>query len=57
VKTTVEKFGGVDILVNNTGGPPSALFLETSDKDWGKAGKLKLAEYWSGIESNRVILG
>jgi 3-oxoacyl-[acyl-carrier protein] reductase len=34
VKTTVERFGKVDILVNNTGGPPSALFVETSDEDW-----------------------
>lgn len=34
VKITVERFGGVDILVNNTGGPPTALFVETSEKDW-----------------------
>jgi 3-oxoacyl-[acyl-carrier protein] reductase len=34
VKTVAEKFGRVDILVNNTGGPPSALFAETSDEDW-----------------------
>lgn len=34
VKTTMERFGEVDILVNNTGGPPTALFVETSEKDW-----------------------
>ncbi|MEM2111758.1 MAG: SDR family NAD(P)-dependent oxidoreductase [Candidatus Bathyarchaeia archaeon] len=34
VTRTVEKFGRVDILVNNTGGPPASLFLETSEKDW-----------------------
>lgn len=34
VKITVERFGGVDILVNNTGGPPTTLFVETSEKDW-----------------------
>ncbi len=34
VRKTVEKFGRIDILVNNTGGPPSALFSETTDKDW-----------------------
>jgi 3-oxoacyl-[acyl-carrier protein] reductase len=34
VKATVEKFGSIDILVNNTGGPPSMLFLETSEEDW-----------------------
>lgn len=37
VKTTVEKFGRVDILVNNTGGPPPGLFLETSEQDWREA--------------------
>jgi 3-oxoacyl-[acyl-carrier protein] reductase len=37
VEKTVETFGSVDILVNNTGGPPSALFLETSDNDWREA--------------------
>ena len=37
VKTTVEKFGRADILVNNTGGPPPALFLETSLEDWRDA--------------------
>jgi len=34
VQETVKTFGRVDILVNNTGGPPSALFMETSEKDW-----------------------
>jgi 3-oxoacyl-[acyl-carrier protein] reductase len=34
VKASADKFGRIDILVNNTGGPPSALFLETADKDW-----------------------
>ncbi|MCS7133160.1 MAG: SDR family NAD(P)-dependent oxidoreductase, partial [Aigarchaeota archaeon] len=31
VEATLRKFGRIDILVNNTGGPPSALFEETSD--------------------------
>jgi 3-oxoacyl-[acyl-carrier protein] reductase len=34
VKATANKFGRIDVLVNNTGGPPSALFNETTDKDW-----------------------
>lgn len=34
VKATANKFGRIDVLVNNTGGPPSALFSETTDKDW-----------------------
>jgi len=37
VKETVERSGTVDILVNNTGGPPPMLFLETSEEDWRKA--------------------
>lgn len=31
---TVETFGNVDILVNNTGGPSPKLFLETTEDDW-----------------------
>lgn len=34
VRVTVENFGSVDILVNNTGGPPSKLFVETTRRDW-----------------------
>lgn len=37
VKRTAEKFGRVDILVNNTGGPPPGLFLETTEEDWRDA--------------------
>ncbi len=37
VATTVEAFGRIDILVHNTGGPPSKLFAETSDGDWDRA--------------------
>ncbi len=36
VEMTVKKFGRLDILVNNTGGPPSLLFQETSEEDWRK---------------------
>jgi len=42
VKRTVEEFGGVDILVNNTGGPPSSTFMETSEEDWRNAADLLL---------------
>src|SRR5690242_12541400 len=31
---TVEKFGQVDILVTNTGGPPAAPFLELTEEQW-----------------------
>jgi len=42
VKKTVNEFGGVDILVNNTGGPPPLLFTETSEEDWRDATDLLL---------------
>src|SRR5262249_51644586 len=31
---TVERFGTVDILVTNTGGPPAAQFMELTDAQW-----------------------
>ena len=34
VTATIQRFDKLDILVNNTGGPPSALFMETSEEDW-----------------------
>lgn len=37
VTRTVDAFGGVDILINNTGGPKSALFETLSDDDWREA--------------------
>lgn len=37
IKITIEKFSRIDILVNNTGGPPPQLFVETSEKDWYEA--------------------
>lgn len=37
VAGTVERFGGVDVLVDNSGGPPRGSFAELSDDDWRKA--------------------
>lgn len=37
VKKTVDTFGGVDILVNNTGGVPPQLFSDTTEQDWQEA--------------------
>lgn len=37
IHETKEKFGRIDILVNNTGGPPPLKFMDTSEKEWKKA--------------------
>ena len=34
VQRTVERFGQIDILVTNTGGPPAARFMTLSDDQW-----------------------
>lgn len=45
VATTVEKFGGVYALVNNTGGPPAGTFDAFDDEAWQKAYELTLLSY------------
>jgi 3-oxoacyl-[acyl-carrier protein] reductase len=37
VAATLERFGGIDILVDNSGGPPRGRFDEKSDDDWRQA--------------------
>jgi 3-oxoacyl-[acyl-carrier protein] reductase len=53
VKTTVEKFGTVHILVNNAGGPPVANFAELSDDMWTNGVNLTLM---SLIRMTREVL-
>jgi len=42
VGETLEKFGRVDILVANAGGPPSAPFVELGDEEWERSFHLNL---------------
>jgi 3-oxoacyl-[acyl-carrier protein] reductase len=42
VERTVEAFGGIDILVNNSGGPPRGAALETDDEAYERAVELLL---------------
>ena len=37
VNETINKFGRIDILVNNSGGPPPGKFFDFSDQDWEDA--------------------
>jgi len=37
VAATVERFGGIDVLVNNSGGPATGKFSDFSDDDWRQA--------------------
>ena len=36
-QATVERFGGLDVLVTNTGGPPSGPFLSFDERAWIQA--------------------
>ena len=65
VKETVEEFGTVHILVNNTGGPPAGYFEDLSDDDWYNAFNLtfmsvvrfvrKVAPYMKRQRWGRII--
>ncbi|MBY6051066.1 SDR family oxidoreductase [Cytobacillus firmus] len=45
VKKTRDDFGGIDILINNAGGPPGGTFDAFDDEDWQKAFELNLLSY------------
>lgn len=45
VAQTVESFGTIDVLINNSGGPPAGKFESFQDEDWYKAFDLNLLSY------------
>jgi 3-oxoacyl-[acyl-carrier protein] reductase len=53
VRAAVERFGGVDILYNNAGGPKPGYFDTLADEDWQQAFELNLM---SAIRLTRACL-
>lgn len=45
VRKTVEVFGGIDLLVNNAGGPPSGSIDTLTDEQWLQSFELNLLSY------------
>ncbi|WP_339305246.1 SDR family oxidoreductase [Paenibacillus sp. FSL R5-0519] len=45
INKTAELFGQIDILVNNSGGPPSGSFESLTDEDWERAFELNVLSY------------
>lgn len=53
VRRAVDRFGGIDALVTNAGGPPSKLFAEITDDEWHAAFDLTMM---SGVRLMRAAL-
>ncbi|RCK71806.1 MAG: 3-oxoacyl-[acyl-carrier protein] reductase [Ignavibacteriae bacterium] len=53
VDLTIQKFGGIDILINNTGGPPVGSFEDITDEQWLYSFNLILL---SMIRMTRLVL-
>ena len=52
-KAAHDRFGGVDILIANAGGPSPGTFLELADDEWEKAFRLTLM---SAVRVTRAVL-
>ncbi|WAA13218.1 SDR family oxidoreductase [Fervidibacillus halotolerans] len=45
IQRTLDTFGTIDLLVNNSGGPPAGSFEDFHDEDWQAAFELNLLSY------------
>ena len=45
VAQTAEEFGGIDILINNAGGPPGGSFSDFNDEEWQQSFELNLLSF------------
>lgn len=53
IESTVQEFGGIDVLVNNAGGPPPGMFEELGDEEWEFAFQQNLM---SVVRTVRLVL-
>jgi 3-oxoacyl-[acyl-carrier protein] reductase len=53
IQATAETFGGIDILINNAGGPPAGRFDDFEDEQWQYAFELNLLSY---VRTIRAVL-
>jgi 3-oxoacyl-[acyl-carrier protein] reductase len=49
VKNAIDQFASIDVLINNTGGPPAGTFKDFSDEDWQTAYNLTLLSFIRSI--------
>lgn len=56
LEKVAEEFGGLDILINNAGGPPGGTFNDFSDADWQHSFELNLLSFIRTIRESLPLL-